>query len=67
MTTLSEKYAWNIATDADKRLTDAAPELLTLARAFVEDVECYCADYVAAPSPCTHCIAKGLIAKAEGR
>lgn len=72
MTTLSEKYAWNIATDADRALTDAAPELLEALKNLLivldEKVKPY-----ALPTECRRRIAghekpaREAIAKAEGR
>ena len=69
MTTLSEKFAWNIATDADRALTDAAPELLEALR----DISKQCANAakLGATGPGFYedidDTARAAIAKAEGR
>lgn len=48
------------------RMIAAAPDALALARQVIQEVECYCADHVASPGPCAHCVAKSFISKATG-
>lgn len=77
MTTLSEKFAWNIATDADRALTDAAPELLAALKNLLANTDRPCSKPIGAPGSVARIEqehrdrlyneAMKTIAKAEGR
>lgn len=54
-----------VSTLPDALLVRAAPDMLAALEQIVRELECYCADNVAAKGPCAHCLAQAAIKRAR--